>query len=182
MIPANKEGVKMKKITAILLAGMLIAVTAGVGIVAAANGQAGNPGFVGSMHQWAASRMGQYGDGNWAGYAGCPFFGTNAGNVSGNNTVELEVATAEEAVSVAEAQTGQDISEDNVYQMGRWWVFSYADEEGIIKQGRIDAYTGEVIEDFYANSSYQGQYPQNGRGMMRGGGYGGGYCGAYYNR
>ncbi|WP_256623685.1 PepSY domain-containing protein [Methanolobus chelungpuianus] len=163
----------MKKITAILLAGMLIAVTAGVGIVAAANGQTGNSGYFGSMHQWAANRMNQYG------YGGCPFYQSYVND--GNNTVELEVSTIEEAITVAEAETGQDISEDNVYQMGRWWVFSYADDEGTIKQGRIDAYTGEVIEDFYAGSANQGQY-QNGRGMMRGGGYGGGYCGAYYNR
>ncbi|WP_292464296.1 PepSY domain-containing protein [Methanolobus sp.] len=172
----------MKKITAILLAGMLIAVTAGVGVVAAANGQAGNAGFYGSMHQWAANRMNQYGDGNWAGYAGCPFFGTDANNGTVNNiAVELEVSTIEEAISIAEAETGQNITEDNVYQMGRWWVFSYADEEGIIKQGRIDAYTGEVIEDFYADSGYRGQYSQNGRGMMRSGGYGGGYNGGCYN-
>lgn len=161
----------MKKISAMLLAGMLVAVTAGVGIVAAANGQPGNPGYFGFMHQWAANRMSQYG------YGECPFFGSNADYANGTNTVEPEVSTIEEAISIAEAETGQDISEDNVYQMGRWWVFSYADEEGAIKQGRIDAYTGEVIEDFYAGSADQGQYPQNGRGMMRGGGY----YGACYN-
>jgi hypothetical protein len=160
----------VKKISAILLAGMLIAVTAGVGVVAAANGQAGNPGLFGSMHRWANNMMQ-----NGSGYGGCPFFGTNANNGIGNNTaVELEVATIEEAISIAEAETGQDISEENVYQMGRWWVFSYADEEGVIQQGRIDAYSGEVIENFYTGSAYRGQYSQDGRGMMRGGGYNGG--------
>jgi hypothetical protein len=167
----------VKKITAILLAGMLIAVTAGVGIVAAANGEAGNPGLFGSMHRWANNMMQ-----NGSGYGGCPFFGTNANNGTGSNTaVELEVSTIEEAISIAEAETGRNITEDNVYQMGRWWVFSYADEEGTIKQERIDAYTGEVIEDFYAGSEYRGQYSQNGRGMMRGGGYSGGYNGGCYN-
>ncbi len=160
----------MKKITAILLAGMLIAVTAGVGIVAAANGQAGNPGLFSSMHRWANNMMQ-----NGSGYGGCPFFGTNANNGTGINTaVELEVTTIEEAISIAEAETGQDISEENVYQIGRWWVFSYADEEGVIQQGRIDAYSGEVIENFYTGSAYRGQYSQDGSGMMRGGGYNGG--------
>lgn len=155
---------------------MLIAVTAGVGIVAAANGQAGNPGFFGSMHRWANNMM-QNGNGNWSGYGGCPFFGTSSNYANGTNPAGPEVSTIEEAISIAEAETEQEISEDNVFQMGRWWVFSYVDEEGTIKQGRIDAFTGDVIEDFTANQN-QGQYRQNGHGMMRGGS---GYYGGCYN-
>ncbi|MDW7733494.1 MAG: hypothetical protein SCH66_13835 [Methanolobus sp.] len=163
----------MKRVTAMLLAGMLIAVVAGAGIVSAATyANPNDNGFFGPMHRWADNMRN-------GGFAGCPFFGSYATDGNINTTVELEVTTTEEAITIAEEETGQDIREDNVYQMGRWWVFYYTDEDGVVKQGRIDAYTGDVIEDFTENGTYQ-QYSQNGRGM-RGGGYGGGcYGGAGY--
>lgn len=167
----------MKKATSILLATMLIATIAGVGIVSAAAEDTDNTAFLGPMYRWAGYQMRNVGE-NIPAY--CPGFGYyGADGSTAATTVELEVETVKEAVEIAEDATGQEISENNVYQMGRWWVFSYADDEEVIKQGRIDAYTGEVIEDFYQNA-YQGrQYRQNGR-SVRGNGYGGGCAGAGY--
>ncbi|MDY0387274.1 MAG: hypothetical protein RBT65_09125 [Methanolobus sp.] len=185
----------MKKTASILLAGMLIATIAGIGIVSAAVDETDDTALFGQMHRWAANRMGY-------GYDNCPVYGAYAsdgitvaelevGNIDeaiklaenatcpvygayasdGITVAELEVGNIDEAIKLAENATGEEITESNVYQMGRWWVFSYADDEGTITQGRIDAYTGEVIDDFYANQ--RPQY-QSGR-SMRGSGYAG--CG-----
>ncbi|TGC09486.1 hypothetical protein [Methanolobus halotolerans] len=162
----------MKRITAILLAGMLIAVVAGAGIVsAAAFENSRNDGFLGPVSRWA-NNMG------YGGFGNCPFFGSYANDGVAGTNVELEVTTAEEALTIAEEETGHDIMEDNVYQMGRWWVFYYTDENDIVKQGRIDAYNGNVIEDFTGDETYQ-QYRQSGQSdrSIRGGGYGGGCYG-----
>lgn len=156
----------MKRTTSILLAGMLIAAIAGIGIVSAAVDETDDSTFFGQMAGLAGHGMryaSQYG------YANCPVYGSYA---SDGTTVELEVETIDEAIAIAENTTGQTISESDVYQMGRWYVFTYTDDD-TVKQGRIDAYTGDVIEDFYAGSTYQGQYTQGGRGMMRGSGCGG---------
>ncbi len=160
----------MKRTTSILLAGMLIAAIAGIGIVSA-NGADENT-FFGQMHRWAADRMGY---GNGYGYYGCPVYDSYA---SDSTTVELEVATMDEAIELAEDTTGEEIIESNIYLMGRWWVFSYTDDTDTIRQGRIDAYTGEVIEDFYTGSAYRGQYYQGRRGMS-GAGYRGSGCYGY---
>jgi hypothetical protein len=167
----------MKKTTSILLAGMLIATIAGIGIVSAAVDETDDSTFFGQMYGWAGHGM-RYATGYAYGYANCPVYGAYASDAA---TVELAVETIDEAIDIAEDTTGQEISESNVYQMGRWYVFTYTDDD-TVKQGRIDAYTGEVIEDFYAGSTYQsqGQYYQGGRGM-RGSGYGGyGGCGGAY--
>lgn len=163
ILPAIQEGVKMKKTTSILLAGMLITTIAGIGIVNAAVDEKDNLTFFGQMHRWAANRMGY-------GYEHCPVNGAYASD--GTIVAGFEVGTIDEAIKLAENATGEEIAESNVYQMGRWWVFNYTDEEGTVTQGRIDAYTGEVIDDFYANQ--RSQYYQSGR-SMRGSGYGG--CG-----
>ncbi|MBN2111267.1 MAG: PepSY domain-containing protein, partial [Methanosarcinaceae archaeon] len=155
----------MKRISAILIAGMLIAVVAGAGIVSAASGNSDETGFFGTMYRWANNMR-------YNGFGSCPYFGPNAIDDGTYTTVEPEVITAEEAITIAEDETGQDIQEDNVYQMGRWWVFYYTDENDVVKQGRIDAYTGNVIEDFAESRTYQQQYSQNGR-YMHDGEYGG---------
>jgi len=160
----------VKRVTAILLAGMLIAVVAGAGIVSADAGDAEENGFFGPMYRWANNMRG--------GFAGCPYFGSYATDDATYTSVEPEVTTVEEAITIAEEETGQDILEDNVYQMGRWWVFYYT-EDDVVKQGRIDIYTGDVIEDFTENTTYQQQYNQNSRNF-RGGGYGGGCYGGGY--
>ncbi|SFM20403.1 PepSY domain-containing protein [Methanolobus profundi] len=161
----------MKRTTSILLAGMLIAAIAGIGIVSAAVDDTDET-FFGQMSRWAGHGM-MYASGyaNGYGYADCPVYGSYAAD---GTTVEIEVETADEAIALAESVIDEDV--EDIYQMNRWWVFTYT-EDDTTKQGRIDAYTGEVIEDFYTSSSYQGQYYQGGRGM-RGGSYGGyGGCG-----
>ncbi|WP_129596437.1 hypothetical protein [Methanohalophilus profundi] len=57
------------------------------------------------------------------------------------------VITEDEAISLFEETTGIDVNDENVYQMGRWWVINYVDEDAI-KQGRVDSITEDVIEDF----------------------------------
>jgi hypothetical protein len=167
----------MKKATSILLAGMLIATIAGVGIVSAAAEDTGNTAFFSPMYRWAGTQMRNVGDNIPAYCQGLGYYGT-AGNTA-STTIELKVETAEEAIAAVEDATGQDITESNVYQMGRWWVFTYTNDDGEETQGRIDAFTGKVIENFYQNT-YQGQqYRQTGR-SMRGSGYGGGCAGAGY--
>jgi hypothetical protein len=163
----------MKQTTSILLAGMLIAAIAGIGIVNGAVVEQDDTTFFGQMHKWAVNRIGYS---NGYGYANCPVYGTYASE--GVNAIEPAVTTIDEAIDIAADATGQEITGSDVYQMGRWWVFSYMDDEGILKQGRIDAYTGDVIVDLYAVSAYRGQYYNSGRGMMRGSGYAG--CGGTY--
>ncbi|WMW24704.1 PepSY domain-containing protein [Methanolobus sediminis] len=167
----------MRKITTILLAGMLIAAIAGIGMASAATDETDDATFFGHMYRWAGQCVG-YANGymNGYGYADCPVYGAYA---TDGATVDIAVDNVNDAIAIAEDATGQTISESDVYQMGRWWVFTYS-EDDTVKQGRIDAYTGDVIEDFYTDSTYQGQYYQGGRGM-RGSGYSGyGGCGYRY--
>ncbi|WP_407282545.1 PepSY domain-containing protein [Methanolobus sp. WCC1] len=167
----------MKKTTTILLAGMLIMAIAGIGMASAATDDTDDTTFFAQMSRWAGQCVG-YANGymNGYGYADCPVYGSY---VTDGAAADIEVDNIDDAITIAEDVTGQDISESSVYQMGRWWVFTYT-EDDTVKQGRIDAYTGEVIEDFYADATYQGQYYQGGRGM-RGGSYGGsGGCGYRY--
>lgn len=160
----------MKKATSIILATMLIASIAGVGIVSAAAEDTSNTAFLGPMYRWAGNHMRNVGENIPAYCPGFGYYGTD-GNTE-TTTVELEVGTVEEAIEIVEDATGRDISEDNVYQVGRWWIFSHADDDGVIKQGRIDAYTGQIIENFYQNS-YQGRQYRQGGSYSRGVGYGG---------
>ena len=37
----------------------------------------------------------------------------------------------------------------------RWWIVSYEDEEGVYKQARIDAVTGEVYTGYDVPARYQ---------------------------
>lgn len=76
--------------------------------------------------------------------------------------------TVDDALVIAQDKISGDITENDIYQMGRWWIVNYT-ANGTAKQGRIDAYTGEVITDFF-NSAYalSGQYGQRmGRGYGR---------------
>nr|WP_321498768.1 PepSY domain-containing protein [uncultured Methanolobus sp.] len=154
----------MRKTTTILLAGMLIVAIAGIGMASAATDESDDATFFGHMYRWAGHGM-RYASGyaNSFGYENCPVYGAYA---TDGTTVDVSVATIDDAIDIAEDTTGQDVAESDVYQMGRWWVFIYT-EDDVTKQGRIDAYTGDVIEDFYAGSTYQGQYYHGGRGMCR---------------
>ena len=88
------------------------------------------------------------------------------------------VQSVNDAITKFEEKTNIDASEENVYQMGRWWVINYTDSDGTIQQGRVDAYTGEVIENS-SNSQYQQQYQTRNYDRFHRGGYGCGMWNGY---
>ncbi|MBC7085358.1 MAG: PepSY domain-containing protein [Methanomethylovorans sp.] len=75
------------------------------------------------------------------------------------------VKTADDALAIAQEKISAEVTKNDIYQMCRWWIVYYT-VDGIAKQGRIDAYTGEVIPDFLASQyATAGQYkPGKGRG------------------
>ncbi len=82
---------------------------------------------------------------------------------------ELKVKTVDEALVIAKEDISVAVTEDDIYQMGRWWVVYYTVDD-TARQGRIDAYSGDVYSDFF-DSKYtaMGQYRQGigrGYGMM----------------
>lgn len=79
------------------------------------------------------------------------------------------VITEDEAISLFEETTGIDVSDENVYQMGRWWVINYTDED-TIKQGRVDSITEDVIEDFTSYAPQESYEYQNNYRHQRGAG------------
>jgi len=110
------------------------------------------PGYVGGFCNWGAGVNG-YGPGYCTAYVG----------------QELKVKTVDEALMIAKENISAAVTEDDIYQMGRWWVVYYTVDD-TAKQGRIDAYTGEVYPDFFASQyTVMGQYRQGmgrGYGMM----------------
>jgi hypothetical protein len=159
---AKIEGEKVKKsITAILLSALLIGTFGAVVASAVASDNVGanyGPGF---MHRWA-DRTNGYGAGN---YASCPYY-------SADGTLELEVETVDEALEIAQAEIDKDITADDIYQMNRWWIVSYENEDGVYTQARIDAVTGEVYTGYDVPARYQ-----TGGRFARGSGF----CRAYGN-
>ncbi|HIH95194.1 TPA: PepSY domain-containing protein [Methanosarcina acetivorans] len=158
----------MKKgITAILLAILLIGAFGAAVVSAVASDDTGatyGPGF---MHRWAA----RYTDSGYGNYAACPYY-------SADGTVELEVENIDEALEIAQDEIDEDITEDDIYQLNRWWIVSYEDEDGVYTQARIDAVTGEVYTGYDVPAGYQ-----TGGRFGRGAGYarGFGYCMEYGN-
>lgn len=164
----------MKTTMSILLAGMLIAAIAGIGIVSAVVTDKNDATFFGQMHRWADNRM----DTNEYGYDKCPVDGAYSSERVA--TVEQKVSTIDEAIEaidIAEKAAGKDVARSDVYQMGRWWFFSYTEDDGAVYHGRVDVYTGEIILDLYNNSESRFNY-NAGCCVVRGGGYGG-YGSAY---
>lgn len=156
-----REGTKMKKtVVAIILGILLIGAfgAAAVNAVASDDAKANYGHGFGHMHRWAARYTGSE---NRAGnFTSCPYF-NSAGNV------ELKVGTIDEALKIARAEIDNGVSQEDIYQMGRWWIVSYEDDDGVSSQARIDAVTGEV---FTGNSVPAGQQV---RGMC---GRGPGFC------
>ena len=115
-------------------------------------------GYVGGFCNWGTGGNG-YGPGYCATYA----------------NQEPTVKTVEEALTIAQKEISTGVTENDIYQMGRWWIVSYTGDDGTAKQGRIDAYTGEVIPDFFTSQyAPSGQYRQGmgrGYGMMGSGRY-----------
>lgn len=158
---------------ALLLAALVLG-TFGAGIVSAETNDAQTQTYDG-WYGWMANHMGfgsGYGMmGDFAQFCGGP--GEYAPTASGydTNAQEVTVQTVEDALEIAQDQIDGDVSQNNIYQMGRWWVVYYTDDEGTIKQTRIDAYTGEVVEDY--NTTTQQAYGSTNTRSYRGGmGYG----------
>lgn len=134
------EGVTMRKaIIAILLGILFIGVSGAAVVSAVASDNAGTNYGSGSMHRWAARNTDsgpRYGN-----FSDCPYFNSNS-------TAELEVKTVDEALEIAKAKIDSNVSKEDISQMRRWWIVSYQDEDGVYKQARIDAVSGEVFTDY----------------------------------
>ncbi|AKB28142.1 hypothetical protein MSSIT_1423 [Methanosarcina siciliae T4/M] len=160
----------MKKgITTILLAILLIGAFGAAVVSAVASDDTGANYGSGLMNRWAARNTDSgYGAGN---YASCPYY-------DADGAVELEVETIDEALEIAQAEIDEDITEDDIYQMNRWWIVSYEDEDGVYTQARIDSVTGEVYTGYDVPAGYQ-----TGSRFGRGSGYGrgSGSCMGYGN-
>ena len=158
-----------KSIIAILLATLLIG-TFGAAVVSAVASDDTRANYgPGVMQRWAA-RSTDSGTGN---YASCPYY-------NADGTVELEVETIDEALEIAKEDIDADVSKDDIYQMNRWWIVSYEDEDGVYTQARIDAITGDVFTgyDVPAGAQTCGRFAR-GSGYARGHGHG--YCMGYGN-
>ena len=155
-----------KKIVAAFLGVLLIGIlgTAVVSAVTADDAKANSGWGSGCRNGWGARNMGS------AYCAGacpsCPYL--NSGE-----TMELKIETVGEALDIARSKIDKDISEEDISQMGRWWLVTYKNESGVSSQARIDAVTGEVFT-FTADSLPAGSC---GRGMCgQGCGRGSRFC------
>jgi hypothetical protein len=151
-----------KKIGVVLIAAVLAVATVGI---ASANAY-GNHGY-----GWNHADNGAYNKHNGYGHGHGGYGGAYDENVD-----EPVVQSANDAITKFEDETDIDVSEKNVYQMGRWWVINYQNPDGEITQGRVDAYTGEVIKDF-SEGAYHQQYQYRHNDRFQRGGYG---CGMMY--
>ncbi|WMW23140.1 hypothetical protein RE476_04740 [Methanolobus mangrovi] len=156
----------MKRTTMLLAIGALILLVSGMGAVNAETNENANA-WYGPMYNWMADHMGSYGYGPgacWGGYGSSYAYA--------DTTQEIAVPTVEDAYDIAKTKISADVSMDNIYQMSRWWVVYYTDADGAIKQGRIDSFTGEVVQDFntysntYARNYQSGTSSRNYRGGM----------------
>lgn len=150
-----------KSIAAILLATLLIGAFGAAVASAVASDDTGTTYGSGFMHRWTA----RYTDSGSGNYASCPYY-------NADGTVELEVETIDEALEIAQTEIDEDITEENISQMKRWWIVSYEDEDGVYTQARIDAVTGEVYTGYDVPA-----------GRQTGGRFacGSGFCRAYGN-
>ena len=164
-----------KTMVVLLLSALVIGTFGAAAVSAAANNAQANNGFFGPMKMWAARNGGYggqgygpvsdpgYGPGYGPGYCtGYASYGPYAGT---GEAVELEVETVEDALAIAREEIDSGVTENDIYQMGRWWVVYYEDEDedDVYRQVRIDAFTGEVFDDFTVPAGYQtDRYAQGG--------------------
>jgi hypothetical protein len=149
----SSRGNKMRNRTIAILAIVLLTGLAATTLVGAeTNLLQRASGYVGGFCNWGGGGNG-YGPGYYTAYA----------------DQELTVKTVDDALLIAKDKISADVTENDIYQMGRWWVVYYT-VDSTAKQGRIDAYTGEVFPDFFASQyATTGQYRQGmgrGYGMM----------------
>lgn len=83
------------------------------------------------------------------------------------------------AFEIAKAEIDDDVSKDNIYQMGRWWIVNYEDEDGVYTQARIDAVTGEIYTGYNVPAGAQAGRAGGRYGCGSGYARGSGYCMGY---
>ncbi len=155
----------MKKIIGLLFLGILVGAFGARAVSAVAPDDAETASsFYGPGCRWAQTAASEA----YAGYG--PGYCIEYGYYGTGEPVKLKVEIAAEALAIAKDKVDGDVSEEDIYQMGRWWIVFYEDGNGVYKQARIDAYTGEVFSGYTAPVRFRG-----------GGGYGrgAGYCGGY---
>ncbi|MGB9130991.1 MAG: hypothetical protein WCB90_00010 [Methanosarcina sp.] len=160
---------KMKKMKKTIIAVLMVLIIGafGAAVVSAvasddAKANYARCGF-GQMNKWAASSTDS---GSRAGsFSSCPYFNSK-------ETVELKVETIDKALGIARAEIDDNISKEEISQMGRWWIVSYEDKYGVSSQARIDAVTGEVFTGYSAPGGPQaGGRRACGSGFCRAAGY-----------
>ncbi|UGV41543.1 PepSY domain-containing protein [Methanococcoides orientis] len=154
----------MRKITNMLLVGAIF--LAGAGMIA--------------LTMQTDTVQAAYGSGPGSGWGGCPAYGSGYSGYSGYNMAntysgnyELTVESIEDALGIAQEQIDADVKEENIYQMGRWWVVYYMNDDGVVMRSYIDAFTGDVLDT--TTQSYDYSNTGRGYGMMYGAGYGMGH-------
>lgn len=156
----DKGDIMKKTITAILLGILFIGAFGTIVVSAVTPNDTGTGYGSGPMHRWAA----RYTDPGAGNYASCPYY-------NADGTVELEVETLDEAFEIAKSEIDDGVSRDDIYQMGRWWIVYYEDEDGVGTQARIDAVTGEVFTGYDVPAGCQaGARYGRGSGYVRGSG------------
>ncbi|WP_445475482.1 PepSY domain-containing protein [Methanococcoides methylutens] len=151
----------MRKITNMLLVGAIF--LAGAGMIA--------------LTMQTDTVQAAYGSGPGSGWGGCPAYGSGYSGYSGYNMAnaysgnyELTVESIEDALDIATEQIDPDVKEENIYQMGRWWVVYHTNDDGVVMRSYIDAFTGDVLDT--TDQSYDYVNTGRGYGMMYGAGYG----------
>lgn len=163
----------MKRLKMLLTIGTLVLLISGISAVSA-QAEGTNDPWYGPMYRWMDEHMGNFGNSHMGDYGydhmqdyesasdACSDY--HYGDNSTNNAQNLTVETKEEAYAIAQDNISEDVSIDNIYQSGKWWIVYYTDADGVIYQERIDAYTGEVVTG--SDESYErtgGYY----HGMMK---------------
>lgn len=165
-----------KMMTATLLGILLIGAFGAVVVSAVASNDTQTNDCSEYTYTWATEYMNSSSDdGN---FSYCVYYNSSDGDdnfsccryYNSNETAELEVETIDEAFEIAKAEVDENVSKDNIYQRGFWWIVCYEDEDGVYTQARIDAVTGDVFTgyDLPAGPSFR-----CGRGF---GAHGFGYC------
>lgn len=148
----------MRKITNMLLVGAIF--LAGAGMI--------------GLTMQTDTVQAAYGSGPGSGWGGCPAYGSGYSEsnqaAAYSGYYELTVESIEDALDIAQQEIDADVKEENIYQMGRWWVVYYTNDDGVVMRSYIDAFTGDVLDT--TGQSYDYENTGRGYGMMYGDGYG----------
>ena len=144
----------MKKTIVAILLGVLLIGTFGAAVVSAvASNNAGvnNAGANYGNGFGLMNRLGaRYTNSGCCGgnFSYCPYF-------NASKTTEFKVKTVDDAFEIAKKEIDNSVSKEDIYQLGRWWIVSYKDENGTSSQARIDTVTGEVFTGYSVPAGFQ---------------------------